>query len=75
MSFILQQWHFHALTTTAQTPSSITSVITACFVVGGLTMGPTCFLSATNWRCRIVFVVPSTALIAGAMLACWESFS
>lgn len=63
------------LTTTAQTPSTITSVITGCFVVGGLTMGPVCFLSARYWQWRAAFVVPSTALIVGAMLACWESFS
>ena len=61
------------LTTTARDPSLLTSVITGCFVVGGLTMGPVCFLSAMWWRCRVAFVVPSTALIVGALLAGWES--
>ena len=61
------------LTTTAQNLSSITPFITVCFVVGGLTMGPSCFLSAVFWRCRVVFVIPSTALIVGALLAGWES--
>ena len=61
------------LTTTAQNLSSITPFITICFVVGGLTMGPSCFLSAMCWRCRAVFIIPSTALIVGALLAGWES--
>ncbi len=61
------------LTTTAQNLSSITPLITVCFVVGGLTMGPSCFLSAMYWRCRILFVIPSTVLIVGALLAGWES--
>ncbi len=61
------------LTTTAGKISSITPVITTCFIVGGLTMGPVCFLSAVIWRCRIAFLVPSTALIVGALLASWES--
>lgn len=63
------------LTTTAQGSSSLIAVITGCFVVGGLTMGPACFLSAMWWRCRIAFVIPCTALIAGALLAGWESLS
>jgi hypothetical protein len=62
------------LTTTARDSSSLTSIITGCFVVGGLTMGPVCFLSAMNWRCRVGFIIPSTALIVGAVLAGWESF-
>lgn len=62
------------LTTTALEASSITPVITNCFVVGGLTMGPVCFLTAMCWSCRVAFVIPSTALIVGALLACWESF-
>ncbi len=61
------------LTTTAQEPSVLNGVIQNCFVVGGLTMGPACFLSAWSWRCRAVFVVPSTSLIVGALLAGWES--
>ena len=61
------------LTTTAQNLSSITPWITGCFVVGGLTMGPSCFLSAMYWQCRVLFVIPSTALIVGALLAGWES--
>lgn len=63
------------LTTTARNSTSLTTVITGCFVVGGLTMGPVCFLSAMNWRCRMAFVIPSTALIVGALLAGWESLS
>lgn len=62
------------LTTTASEPSSITDAITNCFLVGGLTMGPVCFLSALCWRCRAAFVIPSTVLIIGALLAGWESF-
>lgn len=62
------------LTTTARDPSSLTSVITVCFIIGGLTMGPVCFLSARFWRCRIAFIIPSMALIVGALLAGWESF-
>lgn len=61
------------LTSTAQDPSSLTNIITSAFVIGGLTMGPTCFVSAMWWRCRVAFVVPSTALIIGALLAGWES--
>ena len=66
---------FWPLTTTAQDPSTLTGVITSCFVVGGLTMGPVCFLSALAWRCRVAFVIPSAALIIGALLAGWESIS
>lgn len=62
------------LTATASRPSHLTSVITNAFVIGGLTMGPTCFLTALSWRCRAAFIVPSTALIVGAVLAGWESF-
>ena len=61
------------LTTTARDPSSLTPVITGCYVIGGLTMGPVCFLSAHCWRCRSAFIIPSTALIIGALLAGWES--
>ena len=60
------------LTTTARDPSLVTSVITCCFVVGGLTMGPVCFLTALSWRCRVAFIIPCMALIAGALLAGWE---
>lgn len=63
------------LTTTAGNPSALTSVITNCFILGGLTMGPVCFLAAICWPCRAAFVVPSTALIVGAFLAGWESLS
>ncbi len=62
------------LTTTARDPSALTAIITGCFVVGGLTMGPACFLSALCWPCRVAFIIPSTALIVGALLAGWESF-
>lgn len=62
------------LTSTATDSSALTTVITNCFVVGGLTMGPVCFLSAMCWPCRVAFVIPSTALIIGALLAGWESF-
>lgn len=61
------------LTTTARDPSALTPVISVLFVIGGLTMGPVCFLSALCWRCRVAFVVPSTVLIVGALLAAWES--
>lgn len=57
------------LTTTAQIPSSMTPVISGLFLVGGLTMGPACFLTAFVWRARAVFLIPSTALIVGAILA------
>ena len=63
------------LTTTAGNPSALTFVITASFVVGGLTMWPVCLLSAIYRPCRVGFVVPSTALIVGALLAGWESLS
>jgi hypothetical protein len=61
------------LTTTARDVSGLTPIITNCFMVGGLTMGPVCFLSAFIWQCRIAFVIPSTSLIVGALLAMWES--
>ena len=61
------------LTTTAQKATSLTPVITWAFILGGLTMGPACFLTAFWWRGRAVFLVPSTALIVGALLASWES--
>ena len=61
------------LTTTAAPNTSVTAMIAGCFVVGGLTMGPVCFLTAKWWSCRILFVIPSTALIIGAVLAGWES--
>ena len=53
--------------------SPLVSVVSGCFLVGGLTMGPVCFLAAWRWSCRILFVVPATTLIVGAMLAGWES--
>jgi len=61
------------LTTTAQKQSVVTSWIAVCFALGGLTMGPACFLTAWRWSCRILFLVPSTVLIVGAVLAGWES--
>lgn len=61
------------LTTTARDVSRLTPIITNCFMVGGLTMGPICFLSAFRWKCRVAFVIPSTSLIVGALLATWES--
>ena len=61
------------LTTTARESSALTPLITGCFVVGGLTMGPACFLSAFFRRCRVAFVIPSTALVVGALLASWVS--
>ena len=61
------------LTTTAREVSALDSVIAVCFLVGGLTMGPVCFLSAICWRCRVAFVIPSTSLVVGALLAGWDS--
>ena len=63
------------LTTTAREASTLAPLISWCFVVGGLTMGPACFLSAFFWRCRVAFVVPSTALVVGALLASWVSLT
>ena len=59
------------LTTTANSPMA--PIIASFFVVGGMTMGPVCFLTAWRWSFRILFVIPSTALIFGAVLAGWES--
>lgn len=61
------------LTTTARDPSPLTAGITGAFLVGGLTMGPVCFLTAWRWSCRPLFIIPATALILGAILAGWES--
>lgn len=61
------------LTTTAREVSPSGPIIAGCFALGGLTMGPTCFLTSWRWACRVLFVVPSTALIIGALLAGWES--
>lgn len=61
------------LTIAGAQSTTATAVISGCFVVGGLTMGPVCFLSAISWRCRIAFIIPSTALFLGAFLAGWES--
>lgn len=63
------------LTTTAQKHSTLTSLIALCFALGGLTMGPVCFLTAWRWSCRILFVFPTTVLIVGAVLAGWESLT
>ena len=63
---------FWPLTTTARIAPH-ESMIASCFIVGGLTMGPVCFLTAWSWSCRVLFLIPSTALIAGAVLAGWES--
>lgn len=60
------------LTTTAKSPSYLTSIIQSCFAVGGLTMGPVCFLTAWRWSCRPLFILPATVLIVGAILAAWE---
>lgn len=61
------------LTTTAGKSSPWMAVITNAFIIGGLTMGPACFLTAACWRCRAAFIVPATALVVGAVLAGWES--
>lgn len=61
------------LTTTAHKSSDLVAIIDDCFLVGALTMGPVCFLTAWNWRCRMLFVLPATSLILGAVLAGWES--
>ena len=59
---------------TAQKSSEWIPVIRCCFLIGGLTMGPVCFLTAWNWRCRGLFLLPASALIIGAVLAGWESW-
>jgi hypothetical protein len=61
------------MTDVARTASSLVPIVTWCFVVGGLTMGPACFLAAWRWPCRPLFIIPATALIVGACLAGWES--
>lgn len=63
------------LTAVAQKSSAAIPVIQGCFLVGALTMGPACFLTAWRWSCRAVFLLPATALIVGAILAGWESRS
>lgn len=64
---------FWPMTEVARTPSSLVPVVSGCFIVGGLTMGPVCFLTAWQWSCRPLFLIPATALIVGAFLAGWES--
>ena len=64
---------FWPMTDAARTASSLVPIVGGCFIVGGLTMGPVCFLAAWRWSCRVLFVVPATTLILGAMLAGWES--
>lgn len=61
------------LTTTAAKSTSLTPVISTAFMTGGLLMGPVCFLTAFWWPGRVAFLIPSTALILGALLATWES--
>lgn len=60
-------------TTAAQSNSIAVAIVSGCFLIGALTMGPVCFVTAWRWSCRVLFIVPSTALIIGALLACWES--
>ena len=64
---------FWPMTEAARTASPPIPIVSGCFIVGGLTMGPVCFLTAWRWACRVLFVVPSTALIIGTLLAGWES--
>ncbi len=64
---------FWPMTAVARTASSLVPMIAGCFIVGGLTMGPVCFLTAWRWSCRPLFIVPATALVVGAVLAGWES--
>lgn len=61
------------LTTTARASPPLGGVIETCFLLGGLTMGPVCFLTAWRWWCRVFFLVPASVLILGAVLAGWES--
>jgi hypothetical protein len=63
------------VTSTAQRVSPLIPVIQNCFLVGGVTMGPVCFLTAWRWPCRFLFPIPAVSLIAGAVLAAWENFS
>lgn len=49
------------LTTTAQVAPPSAAVITHCFALGGLMMGPVCFIAAYCWSCRCLFVIPATA--------------
>lgn len=60
------------LTTTAK-PAPHASMIAIRFGMGGITMGPVCFLAAWCWTCRILLIVPSSSLIWGAILAGWGS--
>ncbi len=64
---------FWPMTAAAQAASPLVPVVSGCFVAGGLTMGPVCFLTAWRWPCRPLFIIPATALIVGAFLAGWES--
>ena len=61
------------ITTTAVSGRISADTIASFFIVGGLTMGPTCFLTAWKWQLRALFVIPSTSLILGAILAGWGS--
>ena len=61
------------MTEVAKTASALVPIASGCFIVGGLTMGPVCFLTAWRWSCRPLFIIPATALIVGACLAGWES--
>lgn len=65
---------FWPLTEAAREASPLAPVVAVAFAAGGLTMGPVCFLAAAWWQSRILFVIPSASLLAGAMLAAWESF-
>ena len=60
-------------TAAAHSGSIVVTIISGCFLLGAMTMGPVCFLTAWRWPCRILFIVPSSALIIGALLAGWES--
>lgn len=58
---------------TAAARTSLAPTIGLCFLTGGLTMAPVCFLTAWDWRCRALFVVPASVLVLGVKLAGWGS--